>query len=100
MSPHSSTLATRRHQTSPVLDLFLFIGAEPDGAWLTNAGVALDSRGFVLTGGEAGRRTLETSRAAIFAVGDIRSGSAKRVATAVGDGAQVVANFHDYLATD
>ena len=53
----------------------------------------------MLTGGEPGRRTLETSRSGIFAVGDIRSGSAKRVATAVGDGAQVVANLHDYLAT-
>jgi thioredoxin reductase (NADPH) len=68
-------------------------------AWLTNAEVALDSRGFVLTGGGVGRRTLETSRAGIFAVGDIRSGSPKRVATAVGDGAQVVANLHDYLAS-
>jgi len=83
----------------PIHHVFLFIGAEPNSAWLANAGVALDNRGFVLTGGEAGRRTLETSRAGIFAVGDIRSGSAKRVATAVGDGAQVVANLHDYLAT-
>jgi thioredoxin reductase (NADPH) len=83
----------------PVHHVFLFIGAEPNSGWLANAGVALDSRGFVLTGGEAGRRTLETSRSGIFAVGDIRSGSAKRVATAVGDGAQVVANLHDYLAT-
>ncbi len=83
----------------PVHHLFLFIGAEPNTAWLANAGVALDSRGFALTGGAAGRRTLETSRAGIFAVGDIRSGSPKRVATAVGDGAQVVANLHEYLAT-
>jgi thioredoxin reductase (NADPH) len=83
----------------PVRHVFLFIGAEPNSAWLANAGVALDNRGFVLTGGEPGRRTLETSRSGIFAVGDIRSGSAKRVATAVGDGAQVVANLHDYLAT-
>jgi thioredoxin reductase (NADPH) len=83
----------------PVHHVFLFIGAEPNSAWLANAGVALDSRGFVLTGAEPGRRTLETSRSGIFAVGDIRSGSAKRVATAVGDGAQVVANLHDYLAT-
>jgi thioredoxin reductase (NADPH) len=83
----------------PVHHVFLFIGAEPNSAWLANAGVALDSRGFVLTGGEPGRRTLETSRSGIFAVGDIRSGSAKRVATAVGDGAQVVANLHDYLGT-
>jgi thioredoxin reductase (NADPH) len=83
----------------PIHHVFLFIGAEPNSSWLGNAGVALDSRGFVLTGTEAGGRTLETSRAGIFAVGDIRSGSAKRVATAVGDGAQVVANLHEYLAT-
>jgi len=83
----------------PIHHVFLFIGAEPNSGWLANAGVALDSRGFVLTGTEAARRTLETSRAGIFAVGDIRSGSAKRVATAVGDGAQVVANLHEYLAT-
>ena len=83
----------------PIHHVFLFIGAEPNSSWLTDAGVALDSRGFVLTGADAGRRTLETSRAGIFAVGDIRSGSAKRVATAVGDGAQVVANLHEYLAT-
>jgi len=83
----------------PIHHVFLFIGAEPNSGWLANAGVALDSRGFVLTGTEAGGRTLETSRAGIFAVGDIRSGSAKRVATAVGDGAQVVANLHEYLAT-
>jgi len=83
----------------PIHHVFLFIGAEPNSSWLANAGVALDSRGFVLTGTEAGGRTLGTSRAGIFAVGDIRSGSAKRVATAVGDGAQVVANLHEYLAT-
>ncbi len=82
-----------------VRHLFLFIGAEPNSAWLAEAGVALDRKGFVLTGGELGRRALETSRAGIFAVGDIRSGSAKRVATAVGDGAQVVGNLHQYLAT-
>jgi thioredoxin reductase (NADPH) len=79
--------------------LFLFIGADPNSTWLKGAGVALDDKGFVLTGGELGRQTLETSRAGIFAVGDIRSGSAKRVATAVGDGAQVIANVHQYLAT-
>jgi thioredoxin reductase (NADPH) len=83
----------------PIRHLFLFIGADPNSAWLADGGVALDSRGFVLTGGEPGRRALETSRAGIFAVGDIRSGSVKRVATAVGDGAQVVASLHQYLAT-
>jgi thioredoxin reductase (NADPH) len=83
----------------PIHHVFLFIGADPNSAWLRGADIALDSRGFVLAGGEAGRRTLETSRAGVFVVGDIRSGSAKRVATAVGDGAQVVANLHEYLAT-
>jgi thioredoxin reductase (NADPH) len=92
--------AGRAEVRRPVHHLFLFIGADPNSAWLKDTGVALDSRGFVLTGGsEPRRRILETSRAGIFAVGDIRSGSAKRVATAVGDGAQVVANLHDYLAT-
>jgi len=82
----------------PIRHLFLFIGADPNSAWLTETGVTLDSKGFVLTGGELGRQALETSRAGIFAVGDIRSGSVKRVATAVGDGAQVVASLHQYLA--
>jgi thioredoxin reductase (NADPH) len=82
----------------PIRHLFLFIGADPNSAWLTDAGVALDSKGFVLTGGEQGRQALETSRAGIFAIGDIRSGSVKRVATGVGDGAQVVASLHQYLA--
>ena len=83
----------------PIRHLFLFIGADPNSAWLADAGVQLDSRGFVLTGAGLGQRTLETTRCGIFAVGDVRSGSTKRVATAVGDGAQVVANLHDYLAT-
>ena len=81
----------------PIHHLFLFIGAEPNSAWLTASGVALDTRGFVLTGKGLDKRSLETSRSGIFAVGDIRSGSAKRVATAVGDGAQVVADLHEYL---
>jgi thioredoxin reductase (NADPH) len=83
----------------PIRHLFLFIGADPNSAWLDDAGVALDSKGFVLTGREQGRRILETSRSGVFSVGDIRSGSIKRVAAGVGDGALVVANLHDYLAT-
>jgi thioredoxin reductase (NADPH) len=83
----------------PIRHLFLFIGADPNSAWLDGADVALDSKGFVLTGREQGRRILETSRAGVFSVGDIRSGSIKRVAAGVGDGALVVANLHDYLAT-
>jgi thioredoxin reductase (NADPH) len=80
--------------------LFLFIGAEPNTGWLTGSGVALDAKGFVLTGADtaAGRPLLETSRRGVFAIGDVRSGSVKRVAAAVGEGAQVVAALHDYLA--
>ncbi len=80
--------------------LFLFIGAEPNTGWLAGSGVALDPRGFVLTGPDAGadRRQLETTRPGIFAIGDVRSGSIKRVAAAVGEGAQVMAALHRYLA--
>jgi thioredoxin reductase (NADPH) len=80
----------------PIRHLFLFIGAEPNTDWLSGSGVALDPKGFVLTG--AGRQPLETSRAGVFAIGDVRSGSVKRVAAAVGEGAQVVATLHAALA--
>lgn len=77
--------------------LFLFIGAEPHTAWLTGSGVTLDSKGFVRTGGNIDR-PLETCLPGVFAIGDVRSGSVKRVAAAVGEGAQVVAALHAYLA--
>ena len=77
--------------------LFLFIGAEPNTDWLAGSGVALDDRGFVRTGGD-GRGPLETCRSGVFAIGDVRAGSVKRVAAAVGEGAQVVAALHAYLA--
>jgi len=79
--------------------LFLFIGADPNTAWLAGSGVMLDAKGFVLTGGDTGRHALETSRRGVFAIGDVRSGSVKRVAAAVGEGAQVVTALHAYLAT-
>ena len=81
--------------------LFSFIGAEPNTDWLEASGIKLDSRGFVLTGDEAGagKLPLETCRKGIFAVGDVRSGSVKRVAAAVGDGAAVVASVHAYFST-
>ena len=81
--------------------LFLFIGADPNTDWLAGSGVALDRKGFVLTGAEAGgnRGLLETSCPGVFAIGDVRSGSVKRVAASVGEGAQVVAALHDFLAT-
>jgi thioredoxin reductase (NADPH) len=84
----------------PIRHLFLFIGAEPNTNWLSGSGVTLDAKGFVLTGAEAGsdRRSLETSRRGVFAIGDVRSNSVKRVAAAVGEGAQVVATLHAFRA--
>jgi len=83
-----------------VSHLFLFIGADPNTDWLKGTGLALDHNGFIRTGPEAaeGRLPLETSRRGIFAIGDIRSGSVKRVAAAAGDGAQVVAALHARFA--
>jgi thioredoxin reductase (NADPH) len=80
--------------------MFLFIGAEPNTDWLASSGIKLDGKGFVLTGEDAGgdRHTLETSRRGVFAIGDVRAKSIKRVAAAVGEGAQVVAALHSYLA--
>ncbi|HYI41114.1 MAG TPA: FAD-dependent oxidoreductase [Allosphingosinicella sp.] len=80
--------------------LFLFIGADPNTDWLAGCGLGLDPGGFILTGPQAraGRLPLETSRSGVFAVGDVRSSSVKRVAAAVGDGAQVVAAIHAFLA--
>jgi len=93
----ASGKVTRR----PIRYLFSFIGAEPNTDWLRSSGIRLDDRGFVLTGDEIGedRLPLETSRRGIFAVGDVRSSSVKRVAASVGDGAQVVAAIHAYLAS-
>jgi thioredoxin reductase (NADPH) len=92
----ASGVETRR----PVSHLFSFIGAEPNTDWLAPAGLARDERGFLLTGAAAGegKLPLETSRRGVFAVGDVRAGSVKRVAAAVGDGAQVVAAIHAFLA--
>jgi thioredoxin reductase (NADPH) len=83
----------------PLRHLFLFIGADPNTDWLKGAGVALDPKGFVLTG-SGGSRPLETSVRGVFAIGDVRAGSTKRVAAAVGEGAQVVAALHAFLADD
>ncbi|MER9545527.1 FAD-dependent oxidoreductase [Mesorhizobium sp. M0437] len=84
----------------PIRHLFLFIGADPNTDWLAQCGVALDAKGFVRTGPDIGqeRGALETNRGGVFAIGDVRSGSIKRVAAAVGEGAQVVAALHAYLA--
>ena len=79
--------------------LFLFIGADPNTTWLSGC-VALDEKGFVRTGADLGaaRPPMETSHRGIFAIGDVRAGSTKRIAAAVGEGAQVVAALHAFLA--
>jgi thioredoxin reductase (NADPH) len=91
--------ATGEEVRRPIRHLFIFIGAEPNTDWLSDSGVTLDAKGFVVTGGDAigGRGSLETSRRGIFAIGDVRSGSVKRVAASVGEGAQVVAALHAFL---
>jgi thioredoxin reductase (NADPH) len=73
--------------------LFLMIGAVPRTTWLRDAGVELDRRGFVTT-----RDTFTTSVPGLFAVGDVRAGSVKRVASAVGEGSVVVSAVHAHLA--
>jgi thioredoxin reductase (NADPH) len=83
--------------------LFVFVGAEPNTVWLRTCGVSLDSKGFVLADidiAEARARPLpyETSVESVFAIGDVRSGSTKRVASAVGEGAGVVAQIHRFLS--
>lgn len=91
--------------TRPVRGVFLFVGAEPETRWLQGCGVALDAHGFVLTGQGTTCRieghvpsTLESSIPGVFAVGDVRSGSVKRVGGAIGEGAAVVAAIHQYLS--
>jgi len=90
----------------PLRHLFLFIGADPNAGWLEDC-VSVDDKGFVVTGAEfvdgagAARRRalpLETSWPGVFAIGDVRAGSTKRVAAAVGEGAAVVAQIHSILA--
>ena len=81
----------------PFSFLFLFLGAQPCTYWLGDA-VARDKDGFVLTGAGAGAdHLLETSVPGVFAAGDVRSGSTKRCATAVGEGAMAVQFVHAHL---
>jgi thioredoxin reductase (NADPH) len=82
----------------PLSFLFLFLGASPCTKWLGDV-VARDSNGFILTGPEAGAKgLLETSVPGIYAAGDVRAGSIKRCATAVGEGATVVRYVHEHLS--
>jgi thioredoxin reductase len=99
--------ATGTPRTLAAPALFILIGAEPHTGWLAGA-VQRDQRGFVLTGLDLGRGAspppawppllLETSLPGVFAAGDVRHGSVKRVASAVGEGAIAVQLIHQYLA--
>jgi thioredoxin reductase (NADPH) len=94
----SVDLALRRSDrwTVEAQHMFLFIGADPNTQWLDRR-IALDEKGFVATGRASGL-SLETSSPGVFAIGDARSGSIKRVAAGVGEGAAAVAQIHAYLA--
>ena len=95
----------------PCAGLFSFIGAEPSSSWISGC-AAFDERGFVLTDRALGPEHLderwealgrmplpfETSHPGLFAVGDVRSGSTKRVAAAVGEGSACVGAVHQYLS--
>ncbi len=86
-----------------IRNLFLFVGADPATNWLEGCGVMVDRGGFVMTGAQCRKAAgdlasaLETSVPGVFAVGDVRSGSVKRVGGAIGEGAQVVAALHGFL---
>lgn len=86
--------ATRR---LPTCALFVMVGAAPNTGWLSGL-AALDDKGFVLTGEAVGRPSShETSQPGVFAVGDVRAGSVKRVASAVGEGSVVISKVWDYV---
>jgi thioredoxin reductase (NADPH) len=96
--------ATGTTSRLPLSQLFLFIGAAPNTSWLDGC-VALDEHGYILTGMQSPTAhqgsvplPLQTSLPRVFAIGDVRSGSTKRVASAVGEGAAVVAQIHSILS--
>jgi thioredoxin reductase (NADPH) len=104
---------TAEDRELPIRHVFLFIGADPNAEWLKSCSIAVDTKGFVQTGADLApsvlqhRRTdgvdrrplpLETSQPGVFAIGDVRAGSVKRVSSAVGEGAAVVSQLHGYLA--
>ena len=86
-----------------IRNVFLFVGADPATKWLSDCGVTLDRSGFVITGAQIAPNEnrpvpqLETSVRGVFAVGDVRSGSVKRVGGAIGEGGQVVSALHGFL---
>ena len=101
---------TGEQTEKPIRHVFLFIGADPATTWLKDSGIVLDAKNFIVTGldvpsgvrrsnNRSGRPLpLETSIRGVFAVGDVRSGSVKRVGAAIGEGAVVAAELHTILA--
>jgi len=85
--------------TRPARSIFVMIGAEPNTQWAAGC-LALDAQGFICTGAKAGADAdspYVTSREGVYAVGDVRSGSVKRVASGVGEGSVVVQAIHRFL---
>jgi thioredoxin reductase (NADPH) len=92
-----------REERRDIRNVFLFIGADPETGWLEGCGVEVDPQGFVLTGKTnpfpaRSAEALETSIRGVYAVGDVRAGSVKRVGSAIGEGAAVVGLIHKHLA--
>jgi thioredoxin reductase (NADPH) len=88
---------TGERVTRAIRHVFMFLGADPSTEWLKDCDVAVDDRGFVTTGADASL-SLQTSVPGVFAIGDVRAGSVKRVGAAIGEGAAVVAQIHAFLA--
>jgi thioredoxin reductase (NADPH) len=97
---------TGRRDEVPAVAVFVLIGAGPRTEWLRDA-VRRDDRGFVLTGGDVPEEEwplerpplpFETSLPGVFAVGDVRYGSVKRVASSVGEGSVAVGSVHQYFS--
>ena len=86
---------TGEERKRAIRHVFLLIGAAPNTDWLAQSGIALDEKGFVHADA-----SMMTNKRGVFAIGDVRSGSVKRVAAAVGEGAQVVAAIHAWLAAE
>jgi thioredoxin reductase (NADPH) len=99
---------TGQEETHPIRHVFMFLGADPTTEWLKACRVDLDEKGFVKTGAaltptedgarNGGRLPLETSVRGVFAIGDVRAESVKRVGAAIGEGAAVVAQIHGFIA--
>ena len=94
---------TGAEEQQAIAHLFVFTGADPVAAWLNGTGIPIDEKGFIRAGADV-RSTersplpLETGVEGVFAVGDVRCGSVKRVGAAIGEGAAVVAQLHTFLA--